>query len=229
MDLLALLNTLVTDLAASPWLFLVVFAVCVIDGFFPPVPSETVVVGAATVSVAAGEPDLLLLIAVAAAGAIVGDNIAYQLGRALGTTRFRWMRAKRVATSLEWARRGLDRRGALLIFTARYIPVGRIAVNMTAGATRYPFRRFLPLSIAAGVTWAAYSALFGIVAGHWLHDQPLLAIVLAIAVAALVGVVVDAVIRRILDRATGAADAEPALGSERTTPEELAVTTRGTF
>ena len=228
MDLLALLNSLVTDLAASPWLFLVVFAVCVIDGFFPPVPSETVVVGAATVSVATGEPNLLLLIAVAAAGAIVGDNIAYQLGRALGTTRFRWMRAKRVATTLDWARRGLDRRGALLIFTARYIPVGRIAVNMTAGATRYPFRRFLPLSIAAGVTWAAYSALFGILAGQWLHDQPLLAIVLAIAVAALVGVVVDAVIRRILDRTTGAADAEPVLESGRTAPDELAATARGT-
>lgn len=227
MDLLALLNTLVTDLAASPWLFLVVFAVCVIDGFFPPVPSETVVVGAATVSVATGEPNLLLLIAVAAAGAIVGDNVAYQLGRALGTTRFRWMRAKRVTTTLDWARRGLDRRGALLIFTARYIPVGRIAVNMTAGATRYPFRRFLPLSIAAGVTWAAYSALFGIVAGQWLHDQPLLAIVLAVAVAALVGVVVDAVVRRILDRTTGAADAEPALEPERTSPDELAATARG--
>lgn len=214
MDLLALLNTLVTDLAASPWLFLVVFAVCVIDGFFPPVPSETVVVGAATVSVATGEPNLLLLIGVAAAGAIVGDNIAYQLGRALGTARFRWMRAKRVATTLDWARRGLDRRGALLIFTARYIPVGRIAVNMTAGATRYPFRRFLPLSIAAGVTWAAYSALFGIVAGQWLHGQPLLAIVLAIAVAALVGAVVDAVVRRILNRAAGAPGAEPAVAPE---------------
>ena len=117
---------------------------------------------------------------------------------------------------------------ALLIFTARYIPVGRIAVNMTAGATRYPFRRFLPLSIAAGVTWAAYSALFGILAGQWLHHQPLLAIVLAIAVAALAGVVVDAVIRRILDRTTGAADAEPVLESGRTAPDELAATARGT-
>ena len=219
MDLLALLNTLVTDLAASPWLFLVVFAVCVIDGFFPPVPSETIVVGAATVSVATGEPNLLLLIAAAAAGAIVGDNIAYQLGRALGTTLFRWMRAKRVATTLDWARRGLDRRGALLIFTARYIPVGRIAVNMTAGATRYPFRRFLPLSIAAGVTWAAYSAVFGIVAGQWLHDQPLLAIVLAIAVAAVVGAAVDAVIRGILNRSAGAPDADESGVEAEAAPE----------
>lgn len=204
MDFLTLLTTLVTDLAASPWVYLVVFAVCLIDGFFPPVPSETVVVGAATVSVATGQPNLLLLIAVAAAGAIAGDNIAYQLGRAVGVTRFRWMRTKRVTAAVDWARRGLDRRGALLIFAARYIPVGRIAVNMTAGATGYPLRRFLPLSIAAGIAWAAYSAIFGIVAGQWLHDQPLLAIVLAIVVAALVGMVVDVVIRRLLARAGAA-------------------------
>ncbi len=203
-----MLTTLVTDLAASPWVYLVVLAVCVIDGFFPPVPSETVVVGAATVSVATGQPNLLLLIGMAAAGAIIGDNIAYQLGRVVGTDRFRWMRTKRIISAVDWARRGLDRRGALLIFTARYIPVGRIAVNMTAGATGYPLRRFLPLSIAAGITWAAYSAIFGIVAGQWLHDQPLLAIVLAIVVAAVIGAVVDAVLRRILRRTTGSTEPE---------------------
>jgi membrane protein DedA with SNARE-associated domain len=81
---------------------------------------------------------------------------------------------------------------------------------MTAGATGYPLRRFLPLSIAAGITWAAYSAVFGIVAGQWLHDQPLLAIVLAIVIAAAIGAVVDAVIRRILNREARAASAEPA-------------------
>ncbi|WP_309126908.1 DedA family protein [Microbacterium sp.] len=208
MDLLAFLTGLVTDLAASPWVYAVVFAVCTIDGFFPPVPSETVVVGAATIASATGEPVLLLLIGVAAVGAIAGDNIAYLLGRTIGTTRFRWMRTSRVASALDWARRGLEHRGALLIFTARYIPVGRIAVNMTAGATGYPPRRFVLLSVAAGITWAAYSALFGVVAGRWLHDQPLLAIALAVAVAALFGWIVDVVLRRVLARTTASAPAE---------------------
>ncbi len=215
MDLLALLNGLVTDLAASPWVYPVVFLVCFVDGFFPPVPSETVVVGAATIGSATGEPVLLLLVGVAALGAIVGDNTAYLLGRVLGTTRFRWMRTRRAAATLEWARRGLARRGALLIFTARYVPVGRIAVNMTAGATGYPPRRFVPLSVAAGSTWAAYSAVFGVVAGRWLHDQPLFAIVLAIVAAAVVGWTVDAVLRRMRARGfaadtTRSSDPDPA-------------------
>lgn len=198
MDLLTLLTGLVTDLAASPWIYLVVFVVCVVDGFFPPVPSETVVVGAATVAVATGEPTLWLLIPIAAAGAVIGDNTAYLLGRMLGTTRFGWMRTRRVAAALDWARRGLDRRGALLIFAARYIPVGRIAVNMTAGASGFPARRFVPLSMLAGLAWATYSALFGVVAGQWLHDQPLLAMLLAIVTAAAVGFIVDLILRRVL-------------------------------
>lgn len=211
MDIFTLLTTFVTELAASPWVYAAVLAACVIDGFFPPVPSETIVVGAATVSVATGEPYLLLLIAVAALGAIVGDNITYQFGRKLGTTRFQWMRTERATTAVDWASRGLDRRGALLILTARYIPVGRIAVNLTAGATGYPLRRFVPLSLAAGVTWAVYYALFGIVAGRWLQDQPLLAIVLALAFASLVGVAVDAAGRRFLARAESSPS--PRLGS----------------
>lgn len=200
MDLLEFLNETITALAASPWIYLAVFAVCVIDGFFPPVPSETVVVAAATVAAATGSPLLVPLIAVAAAGAIAGDNIAYWIGRGVGTDRFPWMRGRRVVKALDWARRGLDRRGALLIFTARYIPVGRIAVNMTAGASRFPVRRFVGLSIAAGITWAIYSTVFGLVAGQWLHDQPILAVGLAILLAAAVGFIVDLVLRRMLSR-----------------------------
>jgi membrane-associated protein len=195
MNLIEVLNDAVATLAGSPWVYLVVFLVCLIDGFFPPVPSETVVVAAAAVSASTGSPHMLLLVGVAALGAMAGDNIAFEIGRRIGTSRFGWMRTRRVEAAVHWARRGLDRRGALLIFAARYIPVGRIAVNMTAGAARYPRRRFVPLSAAAGVTWAVYSTVVGLVAGHWLHDQPLLAVLIAIVFAAVVGAVVDVVIR----------------------------------
>jgi membrane-associated protein len=199
-DLLQLLTESITELAASPWIFLVVFGVCLIDGFFPPVPSETIVVAAATISVATGAPQLVPLIAAAAAGAFAGDTIAFWIGRSIGVTRFAWMRGARVSTMFAWARRGLDRRGAVLIFVARYIPVGRIAVNMSAGATGYPVRRFIPISMAAGATWAVYSSVFGLVAGQWLHEQPLLAVAIAVVCAMGIGMLVDLVVRRVLDR-----------------------------
>lgn len=176
---------------ASPWLYLVLFAVTVIDGFFPPVPSETVLVAAAAVAASTGEGNLLLLGAVAAIGAAIGDNIAFVIGRGLGTTRFAWMRRPRIAAAFAYAQRALDRRSATLILGARYIPVGRVAVNMTAGALGFPWRRFLPLSLIAGLSWSIFSLAIGLLAGAWIKDQPLLSAGLGIVIALVIGFVID--------------------------------------
>ena len=101
---------------ASPWLYVVLFAVTVIDGFFPPVPSETVLVAAAAVTASTGEGNLLLLGVVAAVGAAIGDNLAFLIGRAIGTTRFAWMRRPRVAATFAYAQHALDRR--CLLYTS---------------------------------------------------------------------------------------------------------------
>lgn len=187
-----LLNDLITQTAESPWLLLVMFATAVIDGFFPPIPSETVLVAAAAVAASAGHVDtVVLLCLVAALGAIIGDNIAYAIGRAVGTQRFGWMRRPKVAAAFARARQALETRGTPLILGARYIPVGRVVVNMSAGALRYSRRRFVVLSIVAGITWSLYSAGIGIIVGHWLGDQPFLSAVLGVAFALTIGIIVD--------------------------------------
>ena len=117
--------------------------------------------------------------------------MAYLLGRHVGVERFRWMRKPKVQRALTWARYELDKRGAMLIFTARYIPVGRVAVNWIAGTTAYPRRRFVILDIFASITWVAYSAGVGIIAGNWVHEHPLLGVGIAIAFAIVLGIVID--------------------------------------
>lgn len=190
-----LINELILQAVASPWLYLILFAVTIVDGFFPPVPSETVLVAAAAVLSSAGGAaapvSLLLLCLVAAAGAAIGDNIAFAIGRRLGTTRFAWMRKPRVAAAFTHAQRALDQRSAMLILGARYIPVGRVAVNMSAGALGFPWRRFLPLSLVAGLSWSALSIAIGTLAGAWLEDQPLLSAGIGVAIALLIGIVID--------------------------------------
>jgi membrane protein DedA with SNARE-associated domain len=186
------LNDFILQAAASPWLLLIMFATAVIDGFFPPIPSEMVLVAAAAIAASAGGPSMLLLLClVAAIGATIGDNIAYAIGGAVGTTRFRWMRVPRVSAAFARAQRALVQRGTPVILGARYIPVGRVVVNMSAGALRYPWRRFLPISAVAGVTWAVYSATIGIVAGQWLEGRPLLSAVIGVAFALVIGLVID--------------------------------------
>jgi membrane protein DedA with SNARE-associated domain len=186
-----LISDLVLQAVASPWLYLAMFAVALIDGFFPPVPSETVLVAAAAVAASTGRPDLIALGLAAAAGAAIGDNIAFAIGRRTGTTRLAWMRRPRVARALTWARAALDRRGAGLILGARFIPVGRVAVNLSAGAVGYPWRRFALLSVAAGLCWAGYSIAIGLLAGAWLKDSPLLSAGLGIVLAVGIGLLVD--------------------------------------
>lgn len=186
-----ILNELIMQAIASPWLYLVLFAVTIIDGFFPPVPSETVLVAAAAVAASTGDGNLLLLGLVAAVGAAIGDNIAFAIGRRMGTTRFAWMRRPRVAATFAYAQTALERRSATLILGARYIPVGRVAVNMSAGALAFPWRRFLPLSLVAGLSWSIFSLGIGLLAGAWIKDQPLLSAGLGIVVALVIGVVID--------------------------------------
>ncbi|MBS0024745.1 DedA family protein [Microbacterium paraoxydans] len=186
-----ILNELIMQAIASPWLYLVLFAVTVIDGFFPPVPSETVLVAAAAVAASTGNGNLLLLGLVAAVGAAIGDNLAFLIGRKVGTTRFGWMRRPRIAAAFAYAQRALDRRSATLILGARYIPVGRVAVNMSAGALGFPWRRFVPLSLIAGASWSVFSLAIGLLAGAWIKDQPLLSAGLGIGVALVIGVVID--------------------------------------
>jgi membrane protein DedA with SNARE-associated domain len=167
------------------------FALVVIDGFFPPVPSETVVVASAAIGAATGSPNPLIIGAIAAVAAAIGDTIAFLVGQSIGTDRFAWMRRPRVVRMLDWARRGLDRRAIFLILTARYVPVGRIAVNMTAGATRFPLRRFIPLAVLAGACWSAYSIGIGLLAGSWAHEHPLIGAGVGIVIAISLGFVVE--------------------------------------
>ncbi|MFC4137183.1 MULTISPECIES: VTT domain-containing protein [unclassified Microbacterium] len=207
------INDFILAAAASPWLLLVMFAVAAVDAVFPPVPSETVLVaGAAAAAAIGGWPTILALVLAAALGAMLGDNLAYALGRAIGTSRFRWMRRPRIAAAFEYAQQALSRRGATLIIGARYIPVGRVAVNISAGALGYPWRRFLPISLIAGATWGLYGAAIGILAGSWLANQPFLAAVVGIVVAVAVGIVVDRV---------------AAARRRRTESREIATTTDG--
>jgi membrane-associated protein len=191
------INDFILAAAGQPWVLLLVFACCVIDGFFPPIPSESVVVGLAAVSATAGVPDAWLLILVGALGAFTGDNIAYLIGRKIGVRRWRWMRSQRMQGAFRWAGRELRRRAASLIMVARFIPIGRVAVNLTAGATRFSHGMFVALTAMSAVLWAGYSVAIGLFFGQWFKHNHLLGAIIAIVAAVILGIIVDRVISKI--------------------------------
>ena len=204
----------VIALVGSPWVFLALYAFAAIDGVFPPIPSESVVIALAALSVSTGEPNFYILGAVAAAGAFTGDQAAYSIGKRIPVDRLRFMQGPRQRRALRWAEKALSERGAAFIISARYVPVGRVAVNMTAGAVGYSRRRFTGLAVIAAISWSLYSVMLGIGAGVWLGHEPLLAVLVGVAGGMIIGVAIDAVLRwisrsrggrRRMREATGAA------------------------
>jgi membrane protein DedA with SNARE-associated domain len=186
----------IPSLAESLWVYPALTLLATVDGFFPPVPSESVVIALASLSVAHGEPHLALIALAGAVGAFAGDQIAYTIGTRVDVHRLRMFRSPRGRKALAWADLALAHRGSSFILAARYIPVGRVAVNMTAGALGYPRKRFVGLTGLAAVTWAAYGTLVGAGAGLWLADHPVIAVVAGVVVGTLVGIGIDWVLRR---------------------------------
>ncbi|GEK22179.1 DedA family protein [Cellulomonas xylanilytica] len=184
-------------LVGSPWIFVVLYLFATIDGFFPPVPSESIVIALSAVAMAEGTPNLALIMLVAAAGAWSGDQIAYQIGTKVKVRDLRFLRSAKGQAAVDWAENALENRGAAFIIAARYIPIGRVAVNMTAGAVGYSRRRFMGLTAIAAVTWGCYSALIGIGAGAWLHDHTLVAVAVGVVGGLAIGLVVDWVLRKL--------------------------------
>lgn len=183
------------ELVDSPWILLVLFVFTTIDGFFPMVPSESLVIGATVLIVSDGGMPLWLIWLAGAAGAFMGDFVAYHMGKWLPLRRMRLFTSERGVRALEWAESALDRRATFIIMSARFIPLGRVAVNMTAGAVGFPLPRFGVIISFSAVLWAGYSILLGYVAGNILEEHP----ILAVAVGLVFGVSMGWVIEKIMN------------------------------
>ncbi|MEN2742943.1 DedA family protein [Sinomonas halotolerans] len=187
------INDVILHAAGQWWIYPILLVFFFVDGFAMVAPSETLIVALAAYWRHSGEPNLWVLGTTALVGAIAGDNMAYLLGRRIGTNRWKWMRRPRVQKVFAWARHELDKRGAVLIFTARYVPWGRVAVNYVAGTTRFRHRTFFWLDAFACLTWVGYSLAVGLLASSfpWLHDNPLLGVLVAVVFAVVLGVILD--------------------------------------
>jgi len=189
-------DDLLTEMARSAWALPLLFALVLGDAFLVVIPGEAAVTALGALSVARGEPLLAAIVLVAAGAAFTGDALCYLVGRTIGLERWRWMRAPRAQAAFAWARVRLQRRAALVLFTARFIPFARLAVNLTAGAARLPAPRYLAVAGLAALAWALYQALVGAVVATIVPGGPVVAVVVSVVFAVGIGLAVDAVLAR---------------------------------
>jgi undecaprenyl-diphosphatase len=129
--------------------------------------------------------------AAVAIGAIVGDNVGYQLGLRLGRE---WLlrhgaRAGITPARLQRAEAFFTRHGPKAVFLGRFVGFARALVPFVAGASRMPYRRFLISDALGAVLWTVGFVLLGYglgaswrVAEQWIgRSSMLLAGIIAIA------------------------------------------------
>ncbi|WP_062207729.1 DedA family protein [Streptomyces sp. NBRC 109706] len=174
----------VEDFVSTPWVYLALYAIAMLDGFFPVVPSETLVITLAVFAAANGEPNVVLIVVVAAIGAFSGDHISYYIGRKSGSRIYAKLKpGTRTRKAYDAVARMLEKRGGLVLVVARYIPGGRTAATLTTGATGYPLRSFSFYDTIAAVSWAVYSTAIGYIGGHAFEEEPLRGVMLGLGLA----------------------------------------------
>jgi membrane-associated protein len=168
---------------ASLWAYGVILAFALFDALIPIVPSEASVITAGVVA-SSGDLALPVVLAAAAVGAFLGDNLAYLLGRRFGPrVKERFFNGEKAKKRIEWAERQLTERGGELIAIGRFIPGGRTAVTLSAGTLSFPWRRFAIFDAVAAVVWALYASSLGYFGGQAFENAPWKGLVLAFSIA----------------------------------------------
>jgi membrane protein DedA with SNARE-associated domain len=196
------LNVLTSLQVDSPISYLIAIVIPALDAVFPVLPSETAVIALGVATAGSADPRIALLVACAAAGAFLGDNLCYLLGRRFGpAVERRFFATEKGARRRQWAERSLARFGVQLIIVCRFIPGGRTAVTLSCGLVGYSRRRFVAATAVAAVIWACYAFFIGRLGGKAFEDKPWLGLIVAFGVTAAVSVLIEAT-RRIRALAT---------------------------
>jgi membrane protein DedA with SNARE-associated domain len=150
----------------------VLFIVVMLESFGIPLPGETALI-AFGVLASQGHYSIAVVIVVAAAAAIVGDNLGYWLigrrgGRAL-LTRYAWIE-RRTRRVLPRAEALIARYGGRAVFFGRFVSVLRETIAWVAGLARMPWPRFLFWNAFGGIVWATAVGLLAYLGGKALAD-----------------------------------------------------------
>ena len=132
-----------------------------------PLPGETALITAAVLA-SQGKLSLPLVIATAAAGAIVGDNFGYLLGRKGARRLFErpgWLEEQR-RDLLVRGEAFFARHGGKTVFLGRWLPFLRITAAWLAGANHMPWPKFLAWNAAGGIAWAISVGLLAYLVGQ---------------------------------------------------------------
>jgi membrane protein DedA with SNARE-associated domain len=172
------------------------FVLVLLGSIVPIVPTGAVVSATAVVAAHRDLVTPVLVIAVGALAAYLGDGVVYALCRRGGeaVTRRLHLSAKPVRAA-EAVRRRLLQRPVTVLLVSRLVPAGRIPVLLAAALVDLPWRRFLAANGPACALWSASYAAIGVLGGS-VFPEPWQGVVAVIVLALVVTQIASMVQRR---------------------------------
>jgi membrane protein DedA with SNARE-associated domain len=190
------------------------FALVLLGSIVPVVPTGAVVSATAVVALHRDPVTPVLVIAVGALAAYLGDGVVFAICRRGGeaVTRRLHLSAKPIKAA-EAVRDRLQKRPVSVLLVSRLIPAGRIPVLLAAALVRLPWRHFLVANWPACLLWSVSYAAIGLLGGS-VFPQPWQGVV-AVIVIVLIATQVASMIQKRRDQATGTGSSADGSGAAR--------------
>jgi len=173
------------------------FATVTLETLGAPLPGESALVIAATAA-ARGELDIRAVALSAFVAAVLGDNIAYLIGRKLGRGAIARVGSRVGITEANFARAEAitARYGPLMVVVARFVVVLRQLNGLVAGTTRMPWPHFLAANLVGAALWVGLWTTLAYRFGHstdivpwvWHHLSLVAAVLMPLVLVGLVGI-----------------------------------------
>ena len=185
-------------LTHSAWLLPLLLVLVALDGPFPVLPSEMLLMSAAAVAFGGHRFGMVGgRFVVSVLGSVAGDLLVFWLGRTSHRLLARHVDAECGLSA--WVRGHLRSRPGVALVGARFVPGGRLVSTAAGGRCGLALGRFLPWSFASSTIWAVYMLLVGLALGPVTGGSPLLSLAAGAVLAVLTGGIF-ALIRRVRRR-----------------------------
>jgi membrane-associated protein len=132
----------------------------------PFLPGDSLLFATGALAAAGVGVDIVSILTLLTAAAIIGDNTNYFIGRAVGprvfTEHSRWLKREHLLRT----QRFYERHGGKTVVMARFVPIVRTFAPFVAGVGRMHYPRFLTFDVGGGILWVWSFGLLGYFFGN---------------------------------------------------------------
>jgi membrane-associated protein len=147
----------------GPWVYLVLFLIVFFETGIvvtPFLPGDSLLFATGALA-GAGVIDIVGVLTLLTAAAVIGDNTNYFIGRAVGPRVFTEHRRFLKHEYLLRTQRFYERHGGKAVVIARFMPIIRTFAPFVAGVGRMRYSRFLAFDVGGGILWVWSFGLLG--------------------------------------------------------------------